>query len=96
MQISIVTQEDLLEFKEALFVKLEAIQEELILGNSKVPDVVLLKSHQVQRLLAISPGTLQNMRINGVIPFSKVGGIIFYEKHEILKLIQDNKMNSQN
>lgn len=96
MHISIVTQEELLALKEDIIESLEVKLNELLSTNSQTPEIVLLKSHQVQRLLGISPGTLQNMRVNRTIPFSKVGGIIFYEKHEILRLIQDNKMNSQN
>jgi len=38
-------------------------------------------------LLKISPGTLQNLRINGTIPYTKVGGIIFYESDEIQKVM---------
>jgi len=94
MQISIVTQEEILDLKEALIEAMEIKLNELFSTMSQTPDIVLLKSHQVQRLLSISPGTLQNMRINGTVPFSKVGGIIFYDKQEIFKVIQDNKHNS--
>jgi len=93
MQISIVTQEDLQEFKDALIESLETMKEELLQNNSKTPDVQLLKSHQVQRMLGISPGTLQNMRIKGTLPFSKVGGIIFYDKKDILNIIDEHKQN---
>jgi len=47
-----------------------------------------LKSHQVQRLLAISPGTLQTLRINGTIPYSKIGGTIFYNEEEIMNVLK--------
>lgn len=36
-----------------------------------------LKSHEVQRLLKISPGTLKHLRDTGVIKFSKVWGLYF-------------------
>lgn len=93
MQISIVTQEDLQELKSSLIESIESLKEVLLQNNTKVPNVELLKSHQVQRLLGISPGTLQNMRVNGTIPFSKVGGVIFYDKQDILNIIEDNKQN---
>lgn len=94
MNISIVTQQDLQELKETLVEKLIELKEELKSANfNKTPEVVLLKSHQVQRMLGISPGTLQNMRVNGTLPFSKVGGVIFYNKSDILDLIEQNKQN---
>ena len=55
-----------------------------------------LKSHQVERMLGISAGTLQNLRINKTLPFSKIGGTIFYEMDDIQKLIRDNKRNASN
>ena len=47
-----------------------------------------LKSHQVQRLLGISPGTLQTLRINRTIPYSKIGGTIFYNEEEIMNVLK--------
>lgn len=93
MQISIVTQEDLQELKSSLIDSIESLKEVLLENNSKVQEVKLLKSHQVQRMLGISPGTLQNMRVNGTIPFSKVGGVIFYDKQDILNIIEEHKQN---
>jgi len=36
-----------------------------------------LKSHEVQKMLKISAGTLQHLRDSGQLKFSKVGGLIF-------------------
>jgi hypothetical protein len=44
-------------------------------------------------MLGISPGTLQTLRINGTIPYTKVGGIIFYDKKDIQKIMEDNMKN---
>jgi len=49
-----------------------------------------LKSTEVKKLLGISTGTLQNLRMNGSLSYSKVGGIIFYDHNEITKLLKDN------
>ena len=43
-------------------------------------------------LLQISPGTLQNLRANGVLPFHKVGGIIFYDAEDIQKVMDSSKV----
>ncbi|RXG11180.1 hypothetical protein DSM03_1291, partial [Leeuwenhoekiella aestuarii] len=40
-----------------------------------------------------SPGTLQNLRINGTIPFTKVGGIIYYDAQEIQQLMEANRIH---
>jgi hypothetical protein len=38
-----------------------------------------LKSSEVRKLLKISSGTLQNLRINGTLNFYKIGGILYYK-----------------
>jgi len=53
-----------------------------------------LKSHQVRRLLTVPPGTLQNLRINGTLPFAKIGGVIFYDYQDIQRMIEERKQNS--
>ncbi|WP_423212698.1 helix-turn-helix domain-containing protein [Myroides odoratimimus] len=47
-----------------------------------------IKSYEVRKLLGISPGTLQNMRLNGTIPFKKIGGLIFYRYEDIIKMME--------
>lgn len=94
MEISIVTQDDLHALKNDLITYLDQLKEELLQNKTKkAPEVEFLKSHQVQRMLGISPGTLQTLRTNGTIPFSKVGGVIFYKKQDILQLIESNQRN---
>ena len=55
-----------------------------------------LRSKDVQDMLGISSSSLQNMRINGVLPFSKVQGTIFYELGDVLKVLDQNKITHQN
>lgn len=50
-----------------------------------------LKSTEVKKLLAISTGTLQTLRMNGTLSHSKMGGTIYYNQEEILKLLKDNE-----
>lgn len=72
MALEIITLEDLERFGDKLTETLKSIIEE-----NKQPEAqeetIWLKSHQVKRMLGISPGTLQNLRINGTLPYSKVG-----------------------
>lgn len=51
-----------------------------------------LKSNDVMELLKISPGTLQNLRINGTLPYSKVGGVILYDWEQIQQVISENQV----
>jgi len=39
-------------------------------------------------------GTLQNLRVNGTLPFTKIGGVIFYEYEEIKKMLEKHRHNS--
>ena len=94
MATEIITQEDLERFGDRLTETLKSIIEENTKPVKQQEEVIWLKSHQVQRMLGISPGTLQNLRINGTLPYSKVGGVIFYERRELIKVMEMNKRNS--
>ncbi|MAO16783.1 MAG: DNA-binding protein [Muricauda sp.] len=88
MGATIITSEDLMEFKIEL---LEDIKE--LLENQKgQPQKKWIKSNEVRELLDISPGTLQNLRINGTLPYTKIGGVLFYEYHEIMEVLEKNKV----
>ena len=39
-------------------------------------------------MLGISPGTLQALRINGTLPFRKIGGSMFYHASDIDKMLK--------
>ncbi len=49
-----------------------------------------LRSSEVRKLLGISAGTLQNFRIKNLLPYKKIGGIVFY-KFEDLKMLLERK-----
>ena len=91
MPTTIVTTEDLMEFKLEL---LEEIKK--LLNNpsgSGSGSKKWLKSTEVMKLLQISPGTLQNFRINGKLPFTRIGGSIYYDADEINKILMENRSN---
>lgn len=52
-----------------------------------------LKSTEVMELLKISPGTLQNLRVNGTLPYSKIGGLIYYDATEINSLLEKSRID---
>lgn len=88
MNFEILTREDLNTLKE------ELIQEIRQMINPGADQKEWLKSTDVMKLLNCSPGTLQNLRINGTLPFSKIGGTIYYAYSDVLKVLNGNKRNA--
>ncbi len=85
MSVEVVTKEDLQTFRLELINDLKA----LLLYKLEAKKE-WLRSGEVRKLLKISPGTLQNLRITGKLKSSKVGGINFYRYSEIEKLLDSN------
>lgn len=86
MSVNILTQEDLQNFKTELFAELKTLipeQENLKLKK-------WLKTDEVKKLLKVSPGTLQTLRINGTLTYTRLGGIIYYDYDHIEKILQQN------
>jgi len=83
----IVTLADLAEFKQELLGDIKKILKEVTGQTAKK----WLKSHEVRKLLDISPGTLQNLRVNGTLPFTKIGSVIFYDYDDIQTMLQNRK-----
>ncbi|MFD0991136.1 helix-turn-helix domain-containing protein [Mariniflexile jejuense] len=88
MAATIITTEDLQEFKMEL---LDDIKK-LLNNQSGQVAKKWLKSPEVRDLLGISPGTLQNLRINGTLPYTKIGGVLYYDYQEIVKVFEKNKI----
>ena len=51
-----------------------------------------LDGQNVMQALHISPRTLQTLRTNGTLPFSRLGRKLYYRKQDILKILTDNYM----
>ena len=89
MALEVITREDLNEFRSLLLNDLKEIIQ------SKPQQVKQwLKSNEVRKLLNISPGTLQNLRINGTLTFTKIGGIMYYNYSDIEKVLKGNSRNN--
>jgi hypothetical protein len=82
MTYEIITQEDLQKFRLQLLEDLKAFVQQP--AQSKE----WLRSKEVKKMLGISHGTLQNLRINNVLPYRKIGGIMFYKYDDIVKLLE--------
>jgi hypothetical protein len=81
--IEMITREDLKQFKSELLDEIRQIMKPGP-GQSKQ----WLKSVEVRKLLNISPGTLQNLRINGTLRYTKIGGMMYYKLEDIHKLLE--------
>jgi len=79
----LITVGDLESFKLTL---LEEIKQ-LLRESSGQTAKQWLKSTEVRKMLGISPGTLQNLRVNGTLSYAKIGGIVFYWYDEIARLL---------
>ena len=89
MAVQIITIEDLNEFRSLLLNDLKGI-----IQSKPQQTKQWLKSNEVRKLLNISSSTLQNLRINGTLTYTKVGGIMYYDKADIEKLLHGNKVNA--
>lgn len=87
----ILTRADLTQFRAELLKELKDI-----LGPSKVTEKQWLKSSEVRKILGISHGTLQNLRVNGNLPYTKLGSLIFYRYDDIQTILERNSTNGKN
>ena len=85
----IITREDLNEFRTLLLSDLNGM-----FNSTPQQQKQWLKSTEVRKLLNISPGTLQNLRINGTLTYTKIGGIIFYAYADLQKVLEKNKVEA--
>lgn len=90
MAVEILTKQDLNEFRTLL---LNDFRE--ILQTKPQQTKQWLKSSEVRKLLNISPGTLQTLRINKTLSYTKIGGIIYYAHQDIEKLLEQNTVKSE-
>jgi Helix-turn-helix domain len=79
----LVTLGDLQEFKGDLLLSIRSI----IQCQATQPHKKWLKSYEVKKILNISTGTLQNLRSNGTLPHTKIGGLIYYDAELINKVM---------
>lgn len=50
----------------------------------------LLDGQDIMQLLHISPRTLQTLRSNGTIPYTRIGRKIYYLRQDIEQVLRDN------
>ena len=90
MPANLITTDDLREFKIELLEEFKKI----INSSNNYESKKYLKSAEIRKLLKVSPGTLQTLRINGTLPYIKIGGIILYDVVQINKVLEANKIHN--
>lgn len=82
MAAEIITKEDLELFGQKLIEEIKSL-----LGKPNDEQRKWLKSYQVKNLMKISTNTLHNLRLNGTLKPTKVGGILYYCYQDIMDLL---------
>lgn len=91
MPTQIITTDDLREFKIELLEEFKKLLTSVTTTGAKK----YLKSSELKKMLKVSTGTLQTLRINGTLPYAKIGGIIFYDADEISKVMKENSIHNK-
>lgn len=86
-----VTLEDLKRFKMELLEELARMLGQKSNGEPKK----WLKTYEVRKLLNVSPGTLQTLRLNGTLPYTKLGGALYYDYKDIERILEKAKKNQR-
>ena len=89
MTVQIITQEDLQLFKTELIRELREV-----ISKPPTQPRKWMKSYKVRKILDISAGTLQTMRANGTLSYTKIGGLIYYDATEIDQMLTNLKKAS--
>jgi hypothetical protein len=89
MQVELVTKEDLQLFRQQLLHDLKSF-----ITNPQPQPSQWLRSGDVRKLLKISAGTLQNLRINAILNPVKIGGSFYYQSSEIQNILNSKHQSS--
>lgn len=86
MPSTIITHEDLQEFRAELLKEIEGLLIQYLGERPKK----WLRTHEVAEMYQISAGTLQNLRANGTLAHSKLGNILYYDEAHIQQVLTQN------
>jgi hypothetical protein len=84
-----VTKEDLQQFGMLLIGTIRKLIEGSRQAETGEVATEWLKARVVRKMLDISPGSLQNLRITGKVRFKKVLGSYYYNREDLMQLFND-------
>ena len=76
-----------------IFDEIDSLRKELKAEKAKTSKKLSetwLDNQEVMEILKISPRTLQNLRDSKSLPFSKIGGKIYYKASDVEKILNEN------
>jgi len=85
----LVTLQDLAAFGEELLEEIKKMLSE----NQGRSAKQWVKAAEIKKMLRLSDGKLAYLRDRGVIPFTKLGGITYYNLKEIEDLMQSDQLH---
>lgn len=85
-----ITEEELEHFKNGLLQALRELLSEKVTNCQVIPKP-WYKAAEVKKLLGISSGKLQLLRIKGQLRSSKIGGVHYYRSEDIDAMFQQKK-----
>lgn len=83
----LVTIEDLEKFK----IELVNIIRQILAERNPKTEKKWLKTSEARKVLGFSPGKLQAVRDSGALAFTKIGGNIYYDYDDLMKLFDERK-----
>lgn len=86
-EYQMATLKDLIDFKNEIILEIKKSLKE----NAGQPAKKWLKTKEVQQILGVSITTLLTLRNNGHLPFTKMGGVLYYDYDDILKVMEQKK-----
>jgi len=86
-KIVVISKEDFDLFKAELLEEIKAI------FDANVKKAKWIRSSDVREMLNISDGTLQSLRVKGIIPAYKLDTTWFYKYEEIVQAMERNRVS---
>lgn len=84
MEVELITKKDLQDFRLQLLDDLKQL-----LQQGKDGPKIWLKNPDLQKLLSISPNTIQRLRVAGKLRSTKLGGVHYYRYEDIEGLMNE-------
>jgi hypothetical protein len=85
---TLATQDDIAQLKSELVREFRDLIQEAI---GHMPAKRWLKSADVKKILGISHGFFKALRDDCTLPFTKLGGAIYYDYQDIIQMMAANK-----
>lgn len=88
-----ITKEDLMQFRKLLLDDFEKMfrSNEESKEEQNNEDLEWLRSKAIRRIMDISPGTLQNLRVTGRVRHRKIMGSYYYNKSDVVNLFNNGQ-----